>query len=129
HVRRLHIQRRSALDATSSDHASGWPMTHSSAHIFSAMMARRALTAMALCLATAMMSPAQAQQPYPQSGYGGQPGSNPMCQRLEAQLAMHDRNSGEAGNAQQVRRFEADAGRLQNELGRLSQQARNMGCD
>jgi hypothetical protein len=73
-------------------------------------------------MAQGFPAPPPAQQQAPQAG-------NPMCQRLEAQLAMIDRNSGEAARAEQIRRYEAAAQRQQAELDRVTQQARRMGCD
>lgn len=57
------------------------------------------------------------------------PAANPMCTRLEAQLASIDRGGGDAAKAEQVRRFEEAAARQQGELDRVSQQAKRMGCD
>ncbi|KIZ33793.1 MULTISPECIES: DUF2865 domain-containing protein [Rhodopseudomonas] len=91
---------------------------------------RHWLTAIVL-LGLSTLSPAAfAQQGYPQQGYpqqGGQP--NPMCPRLEAQLASIDRGGGDPAKAEQIRRFEDAASRQQRELDRVSQQAKRMGCD
>ena len=93
--------------------------------------------------ATSLTSAAFAQQGYPSSqGYNppgyqqapaaGQPGSpaaNPMCPRLEAQLASIDRGSMDPARADQIRRFEDAAARQQAELDRVSMQAKRMGCE
>lgn len=92
---------------------------------------RLTFAAMAVCAGLAL-APASAQYypAPPQPGYGGpHGGQNPACPRLEAQLASLDRSSGEAGRAEQIRRYEAAAGRQQAELDRTTQQARRMGCD
>lgn len=69
---------------------------------------------------------AQAQQGYPPPPGGG----NPMCVRLEAQLAMIDRGGGtDPARAEQIRRYEEAASRQQAELDRIIYQARQMGCE
>ena len=65
-----------------------------------------------------------AQQP-PQSS-----ASNPMCVRLEGQLATIDRGGGgDPARADQLRRYEEAASKQQNELDRVTAQAKRMGCD
>jgi len=62
----------------------------------------------------------------------GQPGgasANPLCQRLEGQLALIDRGGVDPARADQVRRYEEAAGRQQSELERVTAQAKRMGCD
>ncbi|MBB5049087.1 hypothetical protein HNR60_003861 [Rhodopseudomonas rhenobacensis] len=79
--------------------------------------------------------PPPPQQGYPQSYPPGQSpqggvATNPMCQRLEAQLASVDRGGGgDPAKAEQVRRFEDAAARQQGELDRVTTQAKRMGCD
>src|SRR5258707_1792032 len=65
--------------------------------------------------------------PPPQQGASG----NPMCQRLEAQLATIDRgaDSGDPAKDEQIRRSQGAASRQQAELDRVTSQARRMGCD
>ena len=105
-------------------------------------MIAHVLLAAALCVGGAVMSlevraqggpPFQPQQPpvYQQQQGGGaqNPQANPMCQRLEGQLASIDRGGGDAAKAEQVRRYEESAARQQSELDRVTQQARRMGCD
>src|SRR5437016_8551303 len=73
--------------------------------------------------AWAQMSPAA---PPPQ----GAP-VNPMCPRLEAQLAALDRGGGTGDPArdEQIRRYQEAAAKQQSELDRVSLQAKRMGCD
>jgi uncharacterized protein DUF2865 len=55
---------------------------------------------------------------------------NPMCPRLEAQLATIDRGgSGDPAKDDQIRRFQDAATRQQGELDRVTSQAKRMGCD
>ncbi|QDL96874.1 DUF2865 domain-containing protein [Rhodopseudomonas palustris] len=82
-------------------------------------------------------SAAVAQQGYPSQGYnspgyqqnpqGGQ--INPLCPRLEAQLASIDRGSMDPARSDQIRRFEDAAARQQAELDRVGMQAKRMGCE
>jgi hypothetical protein len=61
-----------------------------------------------------------------------QPGAaaNPMCQRLEAQLATVDRGAGgDPAKAEQIRRYEEAAAKQQGELDRVTAQAKRQGCD
>ncbi len=66
-------------------------------------------------------------------GYYGQPQpaapGNPLCARLEAQLAGIDRGGGDPARADQIRRYEDAANRQQHELDRVTLQAKRMGCD
>src|SRR6201996_619033 len=56
---------------------------------------------------------------------------NPMCPRLEAQLATIDRGggSGDPAKDDQIRRYQDAANRQQTELDRVTSQAKRMGCD
>ncbi len=56
---------------------------------------------------------------------------NPMCPRLEAQLAALDRGGGTGDPArdEQVRRYQEAASKQQGELDRVTSQAKRMGCD
>src|SRR5712672_1078526 len=73
--------------------------------------------------AWAQMSPAA---PPPQ----GAP-VNPMCPRLEAQLAALDRggSTGDPARDEQIRRYQEAAAKQQSELDRVTFQAKRMGCD
>src|SRR6185295_14003239 len=55
---------------------------------------------------------------------------NPMCPRLEAQLATIDRGGGgDPAKAEQIRRYEEAASKQQGELDRVTSQAKRQGCD
>src|SRR3974390_3521405 len=55
---------------------------------------------------------------------------NPICPRLEAQLAIIDRGgSGDPARDDQIRRYQDAAAKQQGELDRVRAQARRMGCD
>src|SRR3982075_2214041 len=56
---------------------------------------------------------------------------NPMCPRLEAQLATIDRGggSGDPAKDEQMRRYQEAATKQQGELDRVTSQAKRMGCD
>jgi hypothetical protein len=66
-------------------------------------------------------------QPPPSQGAPG----NPMCPRLEAQLASIDRggSTGDPTRDDQIRRYQDAATRQQSELDRVTMQAKRMGCD
>src|SRR5882762_6042624 len=70
------------------------------------------------------MSPGQ--MPPPQGG----PPVNPICPRLEAQLATIDRGgSNDPAKDEQIRRYQEAAAKQQSELDRVTSQAKRMGCD
>ena len=74
-------------------------------------------------------SDAMAQMP-PRPPAGGQ--ANPICSRLEGQLANIERGGGGSGDPnkdEQIRRYQDSASRQQAELDRVTSQARRMGCD
>jgi uncharacterized protein DUF2865 len=56
---------------------------------------------------------------------------NPMCPRLEAQLATidHGGSSGDPAKDDQIRRYQDAATKQQSELDRVTLQAKRMGCD
>jgi Protein of unknown function (DUF2865) len=55
---------------------------------------------------------------------------NPICPRLEAQLATIDRGgSNDPAKDEQIRRYQEAAARQQSELDRIRGQAKRMGCD
>jgi Protein of unknown function (DUF2865) len=72
---------------------------------------------------------AQMSQEAPPPQKGAQ--SNPICIRLEGQLATIDRGggSGDPARDEQIRRYQEAASRQQAELDRVIAQARRMGCD
>jgi hypothetical protein len=55
--------------------------------------------------------------------------ANPMCVRLEAQLATVDRGGGDPAKDEQIRRYQDAASKQQAELDRVTSQAKRMGCD
>jgi hypothetical protein len=59
------------------------------------------------------------------------PSGNPMCPRLEGQLATIDRGGGTGDPAKddQIRRYQDAANKQQGELDRVTSQAKRMGCD
>jgi hypothetical protein len=59
------------------------------------------------------------------------PAGNPMCPRLETQLATIDRGggSGDPGKDDQIRRYQEAQAKQQGELDHATQQAKRMGCD
>src|SRR5215813_4448151 len=93
-----------------------------------ALLSRRIVSCVTLLGGLALSSAALAQgpgQPPPQ----GAP-VNPICPRLEAQLATIDRGgSNDPGKDEQIRRYQDAASRQQAELERVTVQAKRMGCD
>jgi len=76
--------------------------------------------------AWAQMNPPGAPQPPPSQGAA----VNPMCPRLEAQLATIDRGGGgDPAKDEQIRRYQEAATKQQGELDRVTSQAKRMGCD
>jgi hypothetical protein len=88
------------------------------------------LACAALFGAVAMSVDASAQiNPGPPPSQGA--AVNPMCPRLEAQLATIDRGGGGGDPAkdEQIRRYQDAAAKQQSELDRVTSQAKRMGCD
>src|SRR5215472_5217916 len=87
--------------------------------------------------AFAQMSPGAPPPPPPPAGVppgaagpAGAAAVNPVCPRLEAQLATIDRGgSGDPAKDDQIRRYQDAATKQQAELDRVTAQARRMGCD
>src|SRR4051812_2924125 len=73
----------------------------------------------------ASASAALAQAPVPAPGTASQ---NPVCMRLEGQLASIDRGAVDPARADQIKRYEDSSAKQQAELDRMSAQARRMGC-
>jgi hypothetical protein len=90
--------------------------------------------AVLLCIAAsgtaafAQMDPGASQPPPPQQQ--GAP-ANPICIRLEGQLATIDRGagSGDPAKDEQIRRYQDAASKQQAELDRVTLQAKRTGCD
>jgi Protein of unknown function (DUF2865) len=107
----------------------------------SVSLIRRALACAVLVGGVALSDGAWAQAgpgapppaPPPPAGAAGPstaPAVNPICPRLEAQLATIDRGgSGDPAKEDQIRRYQDAATRQQSELDRVTAQARRMGCD
>jgi hypothetical protein len=93
------------------------------------------ITVVALGALTALGAVASAQSMPPQEmppgsagpGAGGPPG-NPLCQRLEGQLALIDRG-GDPGKADQIRRYEDAAAKQQAQLDQVTAQGKRAGCE
>src|SRR5581483_3194391 len=85
--------------------------------------------------AFAQMSPGAPPPPAPPppgaAGPSTAPAVNPICPRLEAQLATIDRGggSGDPAKDEQIRRYQDAATKQQSELDRVTAQAKRMGCD
>jgi hypothetical protein len=107
-----------------------------------ASLIRRALACVVLIGGIALNSAAFAQMspgapppaPPPPPGAAGPstaPAVNPVCPRLEAQLATIDRggSSGDPARDEQIRRYQDAAARQQSELDRVTMQAKRMGCE
>jgi hypothetical protein len=88
------------------------------------LLARAALFGLALTSSDAFAQMNNPGQPGPQ-----QPGVNPICPRLEAQLASIDRTGGDPARDDQIRRYQDAAAKQQTELDRVAAQARRMNCD
>jgi hypothetical protein len=73
----------------------------------------------------------QGAPPPPQAGTPPGATGNPMCQRLEMQLATVDRGAGTGDPAkdEQIRKYQDAQMRQQGELDRVTQQAKRMGCE
>jgi hypothetical protein len=92
------------------------------------ILAGAALLCMATLSVDAVAQGAPPPQPQPPQA-GGAP-VNPMCPRLEAQLATIDRGgSGDPAKDDQMRRYQEAAAKQQGELDRATAQAKRMGCD
>ncbi|MDP3075862.1 DUF2865 domain-containing protein [Bradyrhizobium sp.] len=90
---------------------------------------RRILACAALLGAVMMTTGASAQMNQGPPSQGGV-AVNPVCPRLEAQLATIDRGgSGDPAKEEQLRRYQDAASKQQGELDRVTSQAKRMGCD
>src|ERR1700735_3172916 len=92
------------------------------------LLARSVIACAALLAATLFGAVAHAQMnpPAPPPPGGA---ANPMCPRLEAQLAMIDRGGGDPAKDEQIRRYQDSAAKQQAELDRITSQAKRIGCD
>jgi len=95
-----------------------------------------------LLAAGLLAAPAAAQSPVPPAPVPGQPGaappppaaeqqppSNPVCVRLEGQMAVLNRGGGDPARAEQIKRYEDAAGKQQADLDRLLTRAKQRGCE
>jgi hypothetical protein len=57
------------------------------------------------------------------------PASNPVCVRLEGQLAIVNRGGADPGRADQIKRYEDAAGKQQADLDRMLAHAKRRGCE
>src|SRR5580692_1806769 len=87
---------------------------------------RSAVTCAALLVAVLFGADAYAQTSPPPAGGAA---ANPMCPRLETQLASIDRGGADPAKDEQIRRYQDSAARQQAELDRVTSQARRMGCE
>jgi hypothetical protein len=110
--------------------SSQWP---DMLEIRKAPLARWILTCAVLLGIAAAGAPAYAQVPPGPPPQAQQQGAqtNPMCMRLEGQLAQIDRGAGTGDPAkdEQIRRYQEAQARQQGELDRVTQQAKRMGCE
>ena len=96
----------------------------------------------ALLGASLLSTPAAAQSPVPPAPIPGQPGappppaadqqpppSNPVCVRLEGQMATLNRGGGDPARAEQIKRYEDAVGKQQVDLDRLLARAKQRGCE
>jgi hypothetical protein len=102
---------------------------------FLSLSRARSILACTVLLSTVMLANSAFAQagppgPPPQPGQNGL-GPNPMCVRLEGQLAGLDRGGGGGDPARedQIRRFQDSQAKQQSELDRVTMQAKRMGCD
>src|SRR6202048_2378197 len=90
---------------------------------------------LAISLAVLCASPAPAQVGFPAPASpaapvpaGPAPARNPVCLRLEAQVAAVDRGTVDPAKADQIKRYEDSSAKQQAELDRLGQQSQRLGC-
>src|SRR5580704_10329127 len=76
------------------------------------------------------MQPPPPPPPGPPPQAGAPPAVNPICPRLEGQLATIDRGgTGDPQKDDQIRRYQDAQTQQQAELDRVTSQAKRMGCD
>src|SRR5262249_51534783 len=118
----------------------GWPASAFACHYLARMadmlkspsLSSRPIIARAALLATLTGVIALSTRAFAQVGPDpqGAPNANPMCVRLEAQLAALNRGaSGDPTRDGQIHRLQYSANRQQAELDRAVAQARRMGCN
>jgi hypothetical protein len=88
----------------------------------------RSILTCAVLLCSMLGGPARAQVSPPPPSQA--PAANPICVRLEAQMAAVDRGGGgDPAKDEQIRRYQEAASKQQGELDRIMLQAKRMGCD
>jgi hypothetical protein len=98
--------------------------------ILTVAFSRRTLACATLLGGLALISAASAQLSSDQAGAPQGAPVNPICPRLEGQLATIDRGgSGDPAKDEQIRRYQDAAAKQQGELDRVRSQAKRMGCD
>jgi Protein of unknown function (DUF2865) len=95
--------------------------------------------ALAVVFAAVLSPPVSAQSPVPPAPVAGQPAaasnaadqpaSNPVCVRLEGQLAIVNRGGADPGRADQIKRYEDSVAKQQADLDRMLAQAKRRGCE
>src|SRR6185312_1822384 len=95
------------------------------------LLPRRLLASAMLLGSVALGSPALAQMsPGAPPPPGAGPPGNPICTRLESQLATIDRGgSNDPAKDDQIRRYQDAQTQQQGELDRVTMQAKRMGCE
>jgi uncharacterized protein DUF2865 len=112
-----------ALHQVFQRHASGCGLCSMNETVMRALLRRVIPAALAVAAGATV---ANAQPPLPPAAAQ----RNPVCVRLESQLAMVDRGGQiDPQRAEQIKRYEDTAQRQQAELDRLSAQGRRMGCE
>jgi hypothetical protein len=103
--------------------------------LYTRPMPRRFLVCAALLGSLALSSSAFAQQmnpnlpPQPVPQGAPPPSTNPICPRLEAQLASIEHGANDPARQDQIHRYQDAATQQQAQLDQLTAQARHMGCD
>ncbi|HEX9238371.1 MAG TPA: DUF2865 domain-containing protein, partial [Xanthobacteraceae bacterium] len=86
------------------------------------------VTASAQTISAPQGFPAPPRQPISNSPVPNQPASNPICVRLESQLAGLNQGAGDPARADQIRRIEDAIAKQQADLDRTVGQAHKAGC-
>jgi hypothetical protein len=101
---------------------------HWRAALLAAVTALIPVTASAQTISAPQGFPAPPRQPISNSPLPNQPGSNPICVRLESQLAGLNQGAGDPARADQIRRTEDAIAKQQADLDRTVGQAHKAGC-
>src|SRR5712691_11169126 len=101
---------------------------HWRAALLAAAVALIPVTASAQTISAPQGFPAPPRQPISNSPVPNQPASNPICVRLEGQLAGLNQGAGDPARADQIRRTEDAIAKQQADLDRTVGQAHKAGC-